>query len=85
MKLTYARRAWLELLAEQGPHERQHGPTGFFCHQVGWTEWNYRYEGRDMTMDEAKACVPEPFWEHARAAGERITEAGLAILREDTR
>jgi hypothetical protein len=35
-----------------------------------------------MTMDEARECVPEPFWENARAAGERITEAGLAKLKE---
>jgi hypothetical protein len=82
IRLTPCRRAWLELLAEKGPRERDHTTTGFYCHQAGWTEWNYRFEGRDMTMDEARECVPEPFWENARAAGERITEAGLAKLKE---
>jgi len=78
-RMTAARRAWLERLRDDGPAERGKSRTGFDCMQLGWTEWDYRVDGKPITADEAR--------EQSRAGminytilKERITEAGLRAL-----
>jgi hypothetical protein len=83
-KLTPKRLAWLRQLAESGPADR-HSSVGFFCMQAGLTEWNWvlKETGEPIAMDEAKARFGMPeCWERVRAEGERLTEAGHAVVRE---
>jgi hypothetical protein len=85
IRLTWLRRQWLERLAEEGPQERDHTTTGYYCMQAGWTEWIYRDGTEYITGHEARARYGDRFWDQVESAGERITKAGLKILREEHR
>lgn len=78
--MTPKRMAWLISLIEKGPRPRGKGRTGYDCMQLGWTEWDFKRDGKPISSEEA--------WEAMRAGihdftmdGERITAAGKKALR----
>lgn len=72
---------WLHLLELKPGSSRQRSRSGYLCMQRGWTEWNYRdRQGEEMTQVEAEKRYGFKYWEHVRIHGERLTDAGLAVL-----
>ena len=61
--LTKNRREYLSrLLDGPKPRDGRFGPTGFQCMKLGWIEWDYRHEGKQITGFE---------WLDLLRAGER--------------
>jgi len=72
---------WLHLL-EVKPGSVRHTRTGYVCMQRGWTQWDYRdSQGEMISLAEAEKQWGKPdMWAHIVGNGERITDAGKAIL-----
>jgi len=72
---------WLHSLEVQ-PGLNRRTRVGFLTMQRGWTEWNWvDRHGKPITLAEADERWGKPeLWSHITSNGERITEAGLAIL-----
>lgn len=85
LRLTPARRAWLEKLASEGPCKRRRGTVGITCMRQGWTEWDYRLDGKPITEADARERFGNLWFEHVEHNWlERITPAGRARLAQVT-
>lgn len=81
--MTPGRQAWLAKLAGEGPQRRAaHGPAGYECMRLGWTEWDYHFEDRPIAPPDAARRFGEAWMIHVDVPHwrERITEAGRAAL-----
>lgn len=78
MRLTPARRAWLEHLARVGHASRTRGVVAFQCMKLGWTEWALRDTDRGdiISMDEAKDRYGDASWDRTTTVGEMLTPEG---------
>lgn len=76
---------WLNLLWVQ-PGSERHSRVGFLCMQRGWTEWNWVDDlGEPITLEKATELYGvDGRWERVRSSGERLTDAGRAILARYT-
>ena len=90
--LTPSRRAWLELLEQNGEAGRPRGVTGISCMRAGWTQWVWERPDGARVGTEAvyETFGSEPgAWARADQAGwrhttmETLTPAGREKLRED--
>lgn len=82
-RMTPSRHAWLAKLAGEGPQRRAaHGPAGYECMRLGWTEWDYHCEGEPIAPPDAARRFGEAWMTHVTVPEwrERITDAGRAAL-----
>jgi hypothetical protein len=75
---------WLHLLEVKPGSHRSGNRIGFICMTRGWTEWDYRdRHDEPISLAQAEALWGKPgLWDHIRSDGERITDAGRAILNQ---
>jgi len=79
--MTDKRKKWLATLVEEGPKNRWKSRTGYDCMQLGWTEWDYRRDGKPISAEEALEASRAGMIDFTMDA-ERITPLGLAALKE---
>lgn len=74
---------WLHLLEIKPGSQRPRNRIGFICMQRGWTEWNYR-DRHDQSISPVNALAVwgEHWFEHVTTSGERLTDAGRAVLSQ---
>ena len=84
MKLTRARKLWLQHLLENGPSERQSTRISLDCIKAGWSEWDYRMpDETTVSFKELWHHYGNEWWKKIpEPQRDRITVKGQAVLEE---